>query len=61
MQAPSRAIRKDVEALCDNSQEQQNHVELLEDILKNGNDIADLLRNLLYMSNEEIKKEVENV
>ena len=61
MQAPSRAIRKDVEALCNNSQEQQNHVELLEDILKNGNDIADLLRNLLYMSNEEIRKEVDNV
>ncbi len=47
--------------MCDNSQEQQNHVELLEDILKNGNDIADLLRNLLYMSNEEIRKEVDNV
>ena len=61
MLEPSKAIRKDVEALCDNSQEHHKIVQLSDDIIKNGDTVTDLLKDMLYMSNEEIRKEVENV
>ena len=51
---PSEAIFKDVECLCDYAhQEVQKTHELAENIQKNGNAIADLLDNLIHISDEE--------
>ena len=61
MLEPSKAIRKDVEALCGNGLEHNKIVQLSDDIIKNGDTVTDLLKDMLYMSNEEIRKEVENV
>ena len=60
MLEPSEAISKDVEALC-NGQAQNNAAQLTADIQKNGNAIADLLKNMLNMSDEEMRKEAEHV
>ena len=47
--------------MCDNSQEHHKIGQLSDDIIKNGDTVTDLLKDMLYMSNEEIRKEVENV
>ena len=62
MLEPSEAISKDVEALCDPNKKtgQQDTATLVDDIQHNGNTIADLLKNLLNISDEDIRKEVQN-
>lgn len=62
MLAPSEAICKDVQALCDPDKrsEQKDTARLVDDIQQNGNTIADLLKNLINMSDEDIRKEVQD-
>ena len=62
MLEPSEAISKDVEALCDPNKraERQDTAQLVDDIQQNGNTIADLLRNLINISDEDFRKEVQN-
>lgn len=59
MLAPADAIGKDVEALCDKDA-QMNHAQLAEDIQQKGNTIADLLKNLINMSDDELRKEADH-
>ena len=54
MTGPALSIHEDVTALCDGAKERR---EVVDDILKNGNTITDLLNNLLNMSDEELRKE----
>jgi methyl-accepting chemotaxis protein len=62
MLEPSKAISRDVEALCNNSgKEQQRTAQLADDIQRNGTTIAELLNNLLNMSEEDIRKEADHV
>ena len=62
MLEPSKAISRDVEALCNNSgKEQQRTAQLADDIQRNGTTIAELLKNLLNMSDEDIRKEADHV
>ena len=62
MLAPSEAICDDVQALCnpDKRGEQKDTAQLVDDIQQNGNTIADLLKNLINMSDEDIRKEVQD-
>ena len=62
MLEPSEAISKDVEALCDPNKraERQDTAQLVDDIQQNGNTIADLLKNLINISDEDIRKEAQN-
>ena len=69
MLEPAEAISKDVEALCNTTQngipgESASHTshlgQLADDIQRNSTTIADLLKNLLNMSDEDIRKEVDN-
>ena len=60
MLEPSEAIRKDVETLCNiHGQEQINTTQLADNIQNNGLAIAELLKNLLNMSDEDIRKEAD--
>ena len=63
MLEPSEAISRDVDTLCKESGErrQESVVQLADDIQRNGTTIADLLKNLLSMSDEDIRKEADNV
>ena len=63
MLEPSEAIYKDVDVLCDPDRKtnRQETAKLVNDILQNGNTIADLLKNLINMSDEDFRKEVQNV
>lgn len=62
MLEPSKAISRDVEALCNNSgKKQQRTAQLADDIQRNGTTIAELLKNLLNMSDEDIRKEAGHV
>lgn len=63
MLEPSEAINKDVDVLCDPNRkaDQQKTAKLVSDIQQNGNTIADLLRNMINMSDEDFRKEVQNV
>ena len=62
MLEPSEAISKDVETLCNmNSKEQGKTALLVDDIQQKGNTIAELLKNLINMSDEDIRKEAEHV
>ena len=55
---PTEAISKDVEALCSiNGKAQQDAAQLTEDIQQKGNTIADLLKNLIHVSEEDLRKE----
>jgi methyl-accepting chemotaxis protein len=60
MSAPADAIARDVDTLCGVSRDtaERNTSQLVSDIQQNGNAIADLLDNLINMSDEEIRKEV---
>ena len=58
MLEPSETISKDVEALCDMSQ--GGIEQIADDIQRNSTTIAELLKNLLNMSDEDIRKEVDN-
>ena len=62
MLEPSEAIRKDVEALCnpDKKGQQKDTSQLVNDIQQNGDTIADLLKNLINMSDEDMGKEVQD-
>ena len=57
MIAPAEAIDKDVSALCSMTGDSDNETALAEDIQKNGNTIAELLDNLIKLSDEEKRKE----
>ena len=62
MLEPSKAISRDVEALCNiNGKEQQRTAQVADDIQGNGTTIAELLNNLLNMSDEDIRKEADHV
>ena len=55
---PAEAISKDVEALCDiNGEAQKDAALLTDDIQQKGNTIADLLKNLIHISEEDLRKE----
>ena len=63
---PSSAIQnesmesKDVKTLCNiHGQEQINATQLADNIQNNGLAIAELLKNLLNMSDEDIRKEAD--
>ena len=62
MLAPSEAICEDVQVLCnpDKRGEQKDTAQLADDIQQKGNAIADLLKNLINMSDEDIRKEVQD-
>ena len=53
MLAPAEAIDHDVETLSSHSMDREERVRLLEDIVQKGEAIADLLRNLINMSDED--------
>ena len=59
---PAESISKDVNTLCDRNRktEGQDIKCLADDIQKNGNAIAELLKNLINMSDEDIRKEVQD-
>ena len=59
---PSETILKDVEKLCDASRENavKEINQLVVEIQDKGNFIADLLNNLLRLSDEEVRKEVKD-
>ena len=63
MLEPSEAINKDVDALCNPNRkaDQLETARLVSDIQQNGNTIADLLKNMINMSDEDIRKEVQDV
>jgi methyl-accepting chemotaxis protein len=56
---PAESINKDVEVLCDFSQKRthQDTIHLTDNIQQNGNTIAELLKNLINISDEDIRKE----
>lgn len=62
MLEPSEAINRDVEALCnpDKNREHKDTSKLVDDIQHNGNTIAELLNNLINMSDEDMRKEVQD-
>lgn len=60
MLEPSEAIDHDVEALCSTSHTEQDTIRLADDIQQNGTTITELLKNLLNMSDEDIRKEVQD-
>ena len=62
MVEPSNTIIKDVNDLCGDSQEfdQEGISVLANDIQKNGEDIAELLNNLLKMSDDDSRKEASH-
>ena len=62
MLEPSEAINRDVEALCnpDKNSEHKDTSKLVDDIQHNGNTIAELLNNLINMSDEDMRKEVQD-
>ena len=59
---PSETILKDVEKLCDANREitVKEVNQLVDEIQEKGNFIADLLNNLLRLSDEEVRKEVKD-
>lgn len=62
MLEPSKAINRDVEALCNpnKNSEHKDTSKLVDDIQHNGNTIAELLNNLINMSDEDMRKEVQD-
>ena len=60
MLEPSESICQDVETLCnpDKKGEQKDTSKLANDIQQNGTTIAELLKNLINMSDEDMRKEV---
>ncbi len=62
MLAPSDAILKDVETLCDTNhkKDRPEMTRLADDIQHSGETIADVLRNLINMSDEDFRKEAED-
>jgi methyl-accepting chemotaxis protein len=62
MLEPSEAINRDVEALCNpnKNSEHKDTSKLVDDIQHNGNTIAELLNNLINMSDEDMRKEVQD-
>ncbi len=60
MLAPAEAIERDVNTLCDFSQkiDKATASQLTEDIQRRGNNIAELLKNLINISDEDLGKEV---
>ena len=63
MLAPSDAILKDVETLCDTNhkKDRPEMSRLADDIQQSGENIADVLRNLINMSDEDFRKEAVDV
>jgi methyl-accepting chemotaxis protein len=53
MLAPADTIDRDVSALCNRSKDRQESGQLAESIMQNGATIADLLKNLINISDEE--------
>jgi methyl-accepting chemotaxis protein len=62
MLEPSESICQDVETLCnpDKKGEQKDTSKLANDIQQNGTTIAELLKNLINMSDEDMRKEVQD-
>lgn len=62
MLEPSEVICKDVEALCgqDEAGGEKDVSLIAEDIQQKGSTIADVLRNLINMSDEDVRKEVRD-
>jgi sensor histidine kinase YesM len=62
MLAPSEAILKDVETLCDTNhkKDRPEMSRLADDIQQSGENIADVLKNLINMSDEDFRKEAED-
>ena len=61
MLAPSEALTKDAKALCDKPTDPKEIIRLTDDIQQKGNAIAELVENLINRSDEEIRKEAEDV
>ena len=62
MLSPANAIYKDVNDLCNpkESEEKEDTKQLADDIQRQGKTIAELLNNLLHVSEEETGKEVDH-
>jgi signal transduction histidine kinase len=62
MLSPAYAIYKDVNDLCNpkESEEKEDTKQLADDIQRQGKTIAELLNNLLHVSEEETGKEVDH-
>ncbi|MBQ9357344.1 MAG: HAMP domain-containing protein [Prevotella sp.] len=58
---PAEAIANDVEALCGAKTSQVAAHHLVDDIMQNGKTVAELLNNLIRLSEEEKRKEGANV
>ena len=58
MMTPAVAIEKDVELLCGKSDYDQAKV--VNDIQRNGMAITELLKNLITMSDDEMRKEADD-
>ena len=58
MLEPSEAISKDVDAFFNTTQD--GIEQIADDIQRNSQTVADLLRNLLHMSDEDIRKEADD-
>jgi methyl-accepting chemotaxis protein len=61
MLAPSEALTKDAKALCDKPTDPKEIIRLTDDIQQKGNAIAELVENLINRSDEEIRKEADDV
>jgi methyl-accepting chemotaxis protein len=55
MMAPAEAIENDVQQLC--SQSERDTTQLVSDIQEKGKTITELLKNLISMSDDEMRKE----
>jgi methyl-accepting chemotaxis protein len=55
MMVPAEAIEKDVDLLC--SKSECNPTKVVADIQQNGKAITELLKNLISMSDDEMRKE----
>jgi methyl-accepting chemotaxis protein len=55
MMAPAEAIEKDVDLLC--SRSKYDPTKVVADIQQNGKTITELLKNLISMSDDEMRKE----
>ena len=58
MMAPAEAIENDVQQLC--SQSERDTTQLVSDIQEKGKTITELLKNLISMSDDEMRKEADH-
>ena len=58
MMEPADAIEQDVQQLC--SQSDRDTAQLVSDVQKKGKAITELLKNLISMSDDEMRKEADH-